>query len=99
MVTKLRHIFSHEFISPGAAIWLTVISLALFAGFVRLDHLTSSTNGALCTLRHDLEVRVSSSEDFLKDHPDGFAGITAATIRQSLANQKRTIHSLRNLDC
>jgi hypothetical protein len=54
---------------------------------------------ALCSLRHDLEDRVKTSEAFLAKHPEGFAGISAATIRSSLAGQRSTVLALHALDC
>lgn len=59
----------------------------------------STSHDALCTFRADLNARVASSRDFLKDHPEGFAGIPAATIRASIDQQSRTINALSSLDC
>lgn len=56
-------------------------------------------NGALCTLKGDLVVRVQAAEQFLKDHPDGLHGISAESIQQSIDNQQRTINSLSQLNC
>lgn len=56
-------------------------------------------NGALCTFKGDLVVRVQSAEQFLKDHPDGLEGISAESIQQSIDNQQRTINSLSQLNC
>ena len=54
---------------------------------------------SLCALRADFKKRVATSEDFLKDHPEGFAGIPAATIRSTVDGQKRTIRALGGLRC
>jgi hypothetical protein len=59
----------------------------------------ASTNTALCALRSDLERRVASSIAFLEDNPEGFPGIPAQTIRDSIANQERTITALAVLTC
>jgi hypothetical protein len=59
----------------------------------------AQATGALCTLRADLEQRVASSEGFLREHPEGVAGIPARTIRESIANQRRTIAALSGLNC
>lgn len=61
--------------------------------------LATATNGALCALRIDLETRVATTEKFLHDHPGGFAGIPAATIRNSLTGQQHTIRALSGLTC
>ena len=57
------------------------------------------TTKALCILRGDLESRVSQSQRFLKEHPNGVAHIPAATIQMSISGQKRTIKALSILRC
>lgn len=57
------------------------------------------TAGALCSLRSDLEQRVRSTEDFLRDHPRGIPGIPVATLKTSLDGQRRTVNALGSLDC
>lgn len=64
-----------------------------------LRRITLNTNAALCTLRSDLEVRLQGAKDFLAEHPDGIAGITAATLQQSITNQERTVTALSGLEC
>lgn len=65
----------------------------------RLAKEIDRTTKALCSLRGDIQGRVDQAEKFLADHPEGFAGITPATIRQTLKGQKSTVKSLSNLDC
>ena len=57
------------------------------------------SNDALCALRVDLEKRVASSEQFLRENPDGIPGIPAKTIRDGVTNQQRTIKALSQLAC
>jgi hypothetical protein len=83
--------------------WLVAATVVLFVatGCVAYLGLHSSqkTNRSLCALRGDLEKRVAQSQDFLVQHPEGFAGIPAATIRQGLVNQEHTIKALSGLSC
>lgn len=65
----------------------------------QLERLGAQAHVALCTFKADLRERVRDGRRFLADHPDGFAGITAATIRQSLTNQQKTVDSLAELEC
>lgn len=65
----------------------------------RTNRQATSSTVALCALRHDLEDRVKSGEQFLKSHPLGVAGIPAATIRTGIDGQRRTIKALAGLDC
>jgi hypothetical protein len=76
-----------------------VLSLAL-AGVAAWTWSTSHANQkALCTLRSDLEARVEVSKTFLREHPEGVAGIPAQTIRDGIVNQERTILALGGLSC
>lgn len=59
----------------------------------------AQTKKALCTFRLDLINRVSSGREFLREHPNGIPGISAAQITLSLKNQQLTIDSLDNLHC
>jgi hypothetical protein len=54
---------------------------------------------ALCAFKHDLQERTKSGEDFLRTHPNGIPGISAAQIQANISLQNRTIKSLSNLDC
>ncbi len=61
---------------------------------------SSETNKeALCAIRHDAERRVFLGEQFLKEHPNGIAGISANSLRVSLNNSKETVESLSSLNC
>lgn len=59
----------------------------------------SHNTRALCALRHDLEKRVADTKKFLVTHPAGFAGIPAATLRNTLNGQERTITALSVVVC
>lgn len=59
----------------------------------------SQTRASLCTLRADLVTRIAASTRFLRQHPDGIAGIPAAAIRQSRDGQRRTVEALSGLRC
>jgi hypothetical protein len=54
---------------------------------------------AICALKADLDRRIQASLDFLVTHPNGIQGITAATIRQGIANQQLTIDALQEVKC
>jgi hypothetical protein len=79
-----------------ALIVVAVLSM-LTAGFAW--HNAQGTNDALCTLRGDFERRVAEGRKFLKENPEGFAGIPAATLEATIHAQERTIESLDGLDC
>lgn len=86
---------------------LVAIALLLAAGsmflsallFTRLADTTTRTNDALCTFRADVQQRVDNTEGFLIEHPQGIPGVPAATLRQSLVGQRRTVTALSGLPC
>jgi hypothetical protein len=66
---------------------------------VHLIGQNSQANAALCTFRGDLEHRVTATENYLREHPEGFPGVSAATLQSSLNGQRRTVRALGSLDC
>lgn len=55
---------------------------------------------ALCALRADYLHRISETHEFLKNHPNGFAGVSAKTLLLSAENQQQTANLLqKELDC
>lgn len=54
---------------------------------------------ALCVFKADLARRAVAGRAFLNEHPEGIAGIPAATLRTSIANQQSTLDALSDLDC
>jgi hypothetical protein len=94
--------------------WLTVATVVLYValagvglwGFVSANHqrdeirgATDTINTALCAFVHDLERRVETSEAFLEANPQGVGELSAAVIRQSIANQRLTLVALEPLEC
>lgn len=77
---------------------ISVGSFAVWLAF-KVNDTTETQNAALCTFRADVQTRAQQGEDFLRDHPEGFAGIPAATLRQSIDGQRRTVAALARLDC
>lgn len=59
----------------------------------------SDTHDAICALSSDLEARAEGARRFLEDHPHGIPGIPAATIREGLTNQERSIDALSVVSC
>lgn len=58
-----------------------------------------SAKTALCVFKHDLVTRAGQTQQFLDEHPAGFAGIPRTTLQTSLNNQRATIKSLNSLHC
>lgn len=88
-----------RFVTPYLVIALTLL---LILGAVQIKENrdnNAETQGALCTLRADIEQRVEGSRDFLADHPEGILGIPASAIQVSLEGQERTVAALSDLSC
>ena len=86
-----------------ALLFLVVATVVLYLGLAGLTYWAwqgqESNRDALCALRGDLEKRVSNSQKFLSENPEGIPGISATTIRDGIANQQRTIAALRGISC
>lgn len=93
--------------AAAAALWLnagrttdaTELAQQVQALTARTSRDAQQTRFALCALRNDLEVRVSTSQVFLAEHPHGIPGVPVQSIRDGIANQQRTIAALSDLDC
>lgn len=72
---------------------------ALLAFAVWQGVLNRQQGEAICTLRHDLEHRISQSNDFLDKHPHGAFGFSRAQIEKSINDQSRTIKALAGVSC
>lgn len=59
----------------------------------------SRAHTAICLLRADEIQRVSAARAFIVAHPDGFAGISVASLEQTIASQERTISALTIAHC
>lgn len=90
------------------ALALTVLAIGVWSGLgtdssqsSELRTLALQNRRALCGLRDDLHQRVTGSEQFLQIHPEGLPGlgVSSAAIRETIANQRRTIHALGVLNC
>lgn len=91
IATSLLYLFMLGLLVAG------IVSIAEQRSAIKRESARSTV--ALCSLRKDLEVRIDSSEKFLRDHPRGIPGITPALIKDGINNQKRTINALRVLNC
>ena len=86
-------------------VWLVIITVLVLLIAWKTYSVASGTannqrsnTAALCALRDDLKARlnadaakVRSSKAYLVTHPHGIPGISAALIRQSIAQQEHTV--------
>lgn len=87
----------------SAVRWLAVSTVVLFLGLIALGTyvytIASSNNDGLCALRSEAKDRLEGTQKYLKEHPEGFPGITRAEIIKGLEGPKRTIRALKGLNC
>lgn len=76
-----------------------VLYLAFIGWGLKVYFDGQETRAALCTYRDDLQSRVTSNTEFLKEHPNGIPGVPTKVLVDSIANQQRAINSLTELNC
>lgn len=86
----------------GVMVWQTY---RLTDSSSRLRAVATETHSALCALQLDIQQRHDAGEEYLRANPKGLVGdsgrilISAAQIRDSLANQESTLAALKSLNC
>lgn len=96
------------FAAATVALFLVCAALATF-GYIANSHRindiqrvteeNTKARYALCAIRHDRQAEVDATQAFLKSHPDGFAGVSAAILRARLNEQLETVRALEKLRC
>jgi len=65
-----------------------------------IDNVAANSQQALCSFRHDLQVRRNQTKAFVDSDTDGKVfGIPTSVLRQSLRGQTATLKSLTSLKC
>jgi hypothetical protein len=90
-----------RFFEATVAIALAILFVGGALLLVRVNSVGAVSHDSLCAFKASLEDRIVQTEEFLTEHPEGFAGIPAATLQQSVDNQQRTVDALERggLDC
>lgn len=100
LIDSTRLLLAHYKFRNRLIILIFSILVAVNAlGLRYTGRVADDSNQALCTFRHDLENRAEQGQAFLNKHPEGFLGIPAAQLQQSIDNQQRTIKALVSLSC
>lgn len=83
--------------------WLVIATVVLYFAMLGVAFYVyssgKSNTHALCAIRHDAQIRVAESQKFLDSHPNGFLGISAAQIQQSITDSMQTVNALNGLNC
>lgn len=91
--------WQRQVLGAGAVLGLLVIIVLLVRLSVTVAANQAADTNALCALRGDLRTRVNSTTEFLKGHPHGIPGISAATLRSGIVNEQHTITALAPISC
>lgn len=96
LINRLRWLTFAVFVCLGLSVGVGVFAIVQS---INVANDSDRTTAALCTFRSDLENRADQTDRLLALHPKGLAGIPAATLRQSVGGQRRTIAALSVLNC
>jgi hypothetical protein len=78
---------------------MLALTVILLLALSTINSNQNANTAALCSFKNDLQKRADSGTKFLRTHPNGFPGISAATIRVGIQNQQATLRALSPLDC
>lgn len=78
----------------------TVVLYLMVVGLVIWVWIQSDTNtNALCAIRLEAQTRVTETQTFLANHPNGFLGVSPAQLQQSINDSNATVVALSGLGC
>jgi len=75
------------------------LAIVVTVGYLNARSQRQDLTTALCRIRDDQERRITASEKFLRDNPEGIDGVTPALIRQSIREAQDAVDALAKLDC
>lgn len=78
---------------------IVILSIVLLAVAGYAYNQGRKNTRALCAIRANAENRLEQTQQFLRDHPNGIAGISVADLQRSLNAYTATIRSLDDVDC
>jgi hypothetical protein len=73
--------------------------IALLAMGVYVYKIAQDNTRALCAVKQEAEKRVVETNNFLKEHPEGIAGISPAVLKRGADNAQSTVDALQNVTC
>lgn len=76
-----------------------VLFLALLIMGLYVYNFSRDNTKALCATKQEAERRVSETEKFIKENPNGIPGISPAVLQRSLDSAKSTVQSLSYVSC
>lgn len=77
----------------------TILGLCMAVAVIYIAHVSAQNHRALCAQKLSAVDQIKQTEDFLEEHPEGFAGLSPEVLRRGLDGPKRTVKSLREVNC
>jgi len=86
--------------------WIRVLAAATVVLYIVMLSVATYTyvqglrnTRALCTIRDNAQDRADTGRQFLIDHPNGIAGLSADDIERSINTSLATVKALDDVDC
>lgn len=73
--------------------------ILVLAGVLKVYQTASNVHAAVCELRAERIRGIQDAKMFLKQHPNGIAGISKADIERSIDQQQETVRAFSFADC
>jgi len=80
-------------------IMFALLGLTSAATAVYVWNIGQNNRDGLCALRADAERRINQTDEFIKENPEGVAGISLEQLERSKENSVRTRDALKDLHC
>jgi len=101
MMASAHNKFSRvtTFAFPYVLILVTAMFALTLVTSLNAKDQADTNHAALCAFKVDLAARIDQGQQFLRKHPEGAFGFSAAQIKLQLENQQRTYRSFSSVDC
>jgi len=81
---------------------LIIFALLGFTSAVAIYYIakiSAQNHEALCAQKFQAADQIKQTEDFIMEHPEGFAGVGPSVLRRGLIGPKRTVIALKDVNC
>lgn len=93
-----RVLVSFVFLIVAFTLSIAAVSFGIKENRERIDDIQKVAD-AVCNLRADQIRRIRVTEQFIREHPEGFAGIPNSVLRRDLVDRRKVVDALSPLNC
>ena len=94
-----RNLHLNRMTDAAVILGVFLVIVGVIAGLTKVYETADNAHKAICALRADRVKGVQEGREFLRNHPHGIPGITAADIERSISQQLETVRAFRFADC